>query len=180
MAQDQDYGPRLREHTTLSTARFGEVLGVLAAVLPCGVLAGLYLASDDPIFLIAGLCLAAVALAILFIRNPHHLRHALRRWVARVSAHRGAAASSKAGATVGTIGKTLKQTFTRKILKLLGVVAWFLMWGVTAAIFANVAGNANITGLVIYVAVGAFSPFVIYLALDSGVKSLGKRLSREE
>ena len=64
MAQDQEFEPRLREHGTLSTARFAEVLGVLAAVLPCGVLAGLYLASDDPMFLIAGLCLAAAALAV--------------------------------------------------------------------------------------------------------------------
>ena len=54
------------------------------------------------------------------------------------------------------------------------------MWGVTAAVFANVTENASISGLAIYVAVGAFSPFVIYFALDAGVKSLGKRLGREE
>jgi hypothetical protein len=180
MIQDEEFAPPIKQTGNLSTARFGEVLGVLAAVMPCGILAGLYLASDDPIFLIAGLSLAAVAVGVIFVRNPDRIGHALRRWTWVAANKRERLGNSKVGGAVGTVHQRLQQTFTRRFLKLLGFVAWILVWGVTAAMFMRVAENANIGGLIMFVAIGSLSPLVIYYGLESGVKRLGDRLGREE
>lgn len=180
MIQDEEFAPPIKQAGNLSIARFGEVLGVLAAVLPCGVLAGLYLASDDPIFLIAGLSLAAVAVGIFFVRNPDRIGHTLRRWTSVVSARRDRLADTRVGGVAGAARQRLQQTFTRRFLKVLGFVAWFLVWGVTAAMFLRVAENANIGGLILFVAIGSLSPLFIYYGLESGVKRLGDRLGREE
>ena len=55
-----------------------EVLGILAAVVPCGVLAGLYLATEDIRFIIGCAVLAALAVMLILMRNPGFLQ--LSRW----------------------------------------------------------------------------------------------------
>ena len=59
-----------------------EVAGILAIVVPGGVLAGLYLATRDIRFIIGCAVLAALAVALILLRNPGSLQPS--RWLARL------------------------------------------------------------------------------------------------
>jgi hypothetical protein len=153
-----------------------EVVGVLAAVVPCGVLAGLYLATEDVLFLLACFGLAVIAVGLVFARNLGSISIPRRRSVGGLP---GAATGKAMGAgrrKLGEIGATFRRTFTVRVLKLLGLVSWFVAWAVLVSIHLRVIENPNVIGLVIWVAVGAFSPIFIYFGLETGVKKLGNRM----
>lgn len=160
-----------------------EIVGVLAAVVPCAVLAGLYLATEDMRFLVACSALALLAAVLIFIRGPRRAR------LTRRGPGAGGRASGLAGKLIDRLGGSAKltaagsavrRTFTVQVLKLLGFVVWMLAWGVTAALYARVAENANMTALMMLVVFGGFSPVVIYYGLESGMKKLGRRLRADE
>jgi hypothetical protein len=159
-------------------ARLGgvwEVVGVLAAVVPCGVLAGLYLATDETGFIVACVILAALAGGIIaFKRNPR------RRLSHRRKGAEGGATGRAGAERLRAVGSALGRTFTRPVMKVLGFALWILAWGVTAALYARVVSNAQIGGLVMLVLVGGFSPLVIYFGLESGVKKLSGRVRDRE
>lgn len=171
-------------------ARFGgvwEIVGILAAVIPCGILAGLYLATGDMRFLAACIALAIVAVALVFIRGPRRVS------LARRGAGAGGGATGFAGklaskladrfrgsAKLTAAGSAVRRTFTLQVLKLLGFAVWMLAWGGTAALYARVAENTNITALMMLVVFGGFSPVVIYYGLESGMKKLGRSLRDDE
>ena len=159
-------------------ARLGgvwEIVAILAAVVPCGILAGLYLATEEIGFLVACFVIAALAAAvILYRRNPR------RRLAGRRSGMEGRSAT-RPGAIAGServqaMGSALARTFTRPVLKVLGFALWILAWGATAALYARVVENAQIGGLVILVVFGGFGPVLIYFGLETGVKKLTGRL----
>jgi hypothetical protein len=155
-----------------------EVVGVLAAVVPCGVLAGLYLATEDMLFLLACFGLAVIAVGLVFARNLGNISMSRRRSVGGLP---GAASASGKAMSAGRkkldeIGASFRRTFTVRILKLLGLVSWFVAWAVLVSIHLRVIENPNVIGLVIWVAVGAFSPIFIYFGLETGVKKLGNRM----
>ena len=50
----------------------------------------------------------------------------------------------------------------------------------TAALYARVFEGANIGALVMLVAVGGFSPVVIYFGLEGGIKKLTGRMHHHE
>ena len=56
-----------------------EVVGILGAVIPCGILAGLYLATEDILFLMACFGFAIVAFGLVFARNLGSLSLLRRR-----------------------------------------------------------------------------------------------------
>lgn len=144
-----------------------EVAGILAIVVPGGVLAGLYLATRDIRFIIGCAVLAALAVAIVLLRNPGSLQPS--RWMAWLRRRSGEAGG-------GSDPSRFRQLFTLPVLKLLGVTAWLMAWTVTAALYARVFENANMGALIMLVVVGGFSPVVIYLGLEGGIKSLGGRM----
>ncbi|MPY75288.1 MAG: hypothetical protein GEU87_13610 [Alphaproteobacteria bacterium] len=160
-----------------------EIVGILAAVIPCGILAGLYLATGDMRFLAACIALAIVAVVLIFIRGPRRVS------LARRGAGAGGGATGFAGkladrfrgsAKLAAAGSAVRRTFTLQVLKLLGFAVWMIAWGVTAAFYARVAENTNITALMMLVVFGGFSPVVIYYGLESGMKKLGHRLRDDE
>lgn len=168
-----------------SPAGVWEVVGILAAVIPCGVLAGLYFATSDMLFLFACLGMATVALGLVLTRNLGRLRLSWRRGrglqaqAAGINTAGEDAARTAVSAgqeTLGAMGASLRRTFTVRILKLLGIVGWFIAWAVLVSFHLKVVENANIGGLVILVAIGGFSPVLIYFGLEGGVKKLGKRM----
>jgi hypothetical protein len=152
-----------------------EAVGILAAVVPCGVLAGLYLATDETGFIVACVILATLAGGIVaFKRNPRSRLSRRRRGA------EGGATGRAGSERLRTVGSALGRTFTRPVLKVLGFALWILAWGVTAALYARVVSNAQIGGLVMLVLIGGFSPVVIYFGLESGVKKLtGRARDRE-
>ena len=152
-----------------------EIVAILAAIVPCGILAGLYLATEEIGFLVACFGIAVLAAAvILFRRNPQ------RRLAGRRSGteDRPVTRSSKIAGSerVQAMGSALARTFTRPVLKVLGFALWILAWGATAALYARVVENAQIGGHVMLVIVGGFSPLLLYFGLESGVKKLTGRL----
>jgi hypothetical protein len=162
-----------------------EVLGILAAVIPCGILAGLYLATEDLRFILGSFFLGVLAVAIVFMRSPG-LRLPRRRGLAGGGAGGGESDGAGGGmaglvgrfrssAKLAAVGGAVRRSFSLQILKLLGFVFWMLAWGVTAALYARVYDNANLGALLILVVVGGFSPVVIYFGLETGVKSLSRR-----
>jgi len=155
-----------------------EVVGVLAAIIPSGILAGLYLATSDTTFLVVCAVFAAAAVGIVFFRRPGRLSWAMRRR-APVASDAGAR-SEKASGRLKAARSALGRTFTLRVLKLLGLAAWLIAWTVLAGLYARVAQNANITALMMLVAIGGLSPVVIYFGLESSVKRLTKRLDDNE
>ena len=161
-----------------------EVVGILAAVVPCGVLAGLYFATADILFLVACFAFATVAVGLVLTRNLGKLRLPRREGGIRPrgEAPDGAAedaarkAVSAGRETLGAVGASLRRTFTLRVLKLLGLVVWFIAWAVLISLHLKVVENPNIGGLVMLVAIGAFSPILIYYGLEGGVKKLGRRM----
>lgn len=158
-----------------------EVLGILGAVIPCGILAGLFLATEDMRFIIGSFVLGVLAVGIVFLRSPR-LRLPRRRAFTPGGEGSGAAGGMaglagrfRSSAKLAAVGGVVRRSFSLQILKLLGFVVWMLAWGVTAALYAKVFENANIGALLILVVVGGFSPVVIYFGLETGVKSLGRR-----
>lgn len=161
-----------------------EVVGILAAVVPCGILAGLYFATTDILFLIACFGFATVAVGLVLTRSLGKLRLPRREAGIRQRGEEpgGAAedaarkAASAGREKLDAVGASLRRTFTLRVLKLLGFVAWFVAWAVLISLHLKVVENPNIGGLVILVAIGAFSPILIYFGLESGVKKLSKRI----
>jgi hypothetical protein len=141
-------------------------VGILAAIVPCGILAGLYLATEEIGFIVACFALAVLAVAIIFMR---HAPLSLRRMRGGTATRSGGVAGSR---KLQAMRSSLGRTFTRPVLKILGFAVWVLAWGVTAALYARVANNAQIGGLVMLVLFGGFSPLLIYFGLESGVKRL--------
>ncbi len=154
-----------------------EVVGVLAAIIPSGILAGLYLATSEVTFLVVCAVFAAVAAGIVFFRRPRRLSWTRRRApAASVAGGKPEKASRRLSAARSALGRT----FTLRVLKLLGLAVWLLAWTVVAALYARVTENVNIAALMMLVAIGGFSPVVIYFGLESGVKRLTKRLDNDE
>jgi hypothetical protein len=159
-----------------------EVLGILGAVIPCGILAGLYLATEDIRFILGSFFLGVLAVAIVFMRSPG-LRLPRRRAQGEAGGESGGADGGMAGlvgrfrssAKLAAVGGAVRRSFSLQIVKLLGFVIWMLAWGVTAALYTRVYDNANLGALLILVVVGGFSPVVIYFGLETGVKSLSRR-----
>jgi len=155
-----------------------EVVGILAAVIPCGILAGLYLATGDLLFLVACCGFAVIATGIVFARNLG--RMAPSRW--RRSSEEGEVnkAVDATRRKMAEAGGALRRTFTLRILKLLGLVAWLIAWSVLASLYSKIVENANMAMLVILVAFGGLSPIVIYFGLETSVKKLSKRIEHDE
>lgn len=155
-----------------------EVIGILGAVIPCGILAGLYLATEDILFLLACFGFAIVVFGIVFARNLGSFSLLRRRGGAVDTA-----ASKAVGAgreKLGAVGESLRRRFTVRILKLLGLVLWFVAWGVVVSIHLKVVQNPNVVGIVMLVAIGAFSPVFIYFVLEAGVKKLSTRVRDDQ
>ena len=161
-----------------------EVVGILAAVIPCGVFAGLYLATGDGLFLGMFVLFAVAALVIVVARNPQRLAALKERFASTGVPDETESPPPEALrdplAGVGNAASALRRTFTVRILKLLAFVAWILAWGVTASIYADVVENANLTGLMVYVAIGALGPIVLYVGLEASVKRLGGHMSQRD
>ena len=166
------------ESRAASSSGIWEVVGVLAAIIPCGILAGLYLATSETKFLIVFAAFAIAAGGIVYFRRPRRLSWARLRGRA-VAADRSDMAE-KASERLRGMGSALRRTFTVRVLKLLGVAAWLMAWAVLAALYARVAQNANIPALLLLVVVGGFSPVVAYFGLEAGVKKLSKRMDTDE
>ena len=180
-------GPAAASRDAARGSGIWEVVGILAAVIPCGVFAGLYLATSDGLFLGAFLLFALAALAIVIARNPERLaalKHRFEEWAAKIGRAERDESNSEAPrnplASAAGAAATLKRSLTVRILKLLGFVAWVLVWGVTASIYADVVENANLMALMVYVAIGALSPIAIYVGLEASVKRLGGHISRRD
>jgi len=154
-----------------------EVVGVLAAVIPCGILAGLYLATSDPIFLVSCAVFAVAAVGIIIFLRPGRFSWKRRRGDNGGGDTRGGAAGTDISAPTGP---AFTRIFTLRFMKLIALVAWLLAWGVLATLYARVAQNANIAALAMLVAVGGFSPVVIYFGLEMGVKKASRRSSAGE
>jgi hypothetical protein len=165
------------ESRAASPSSVWEVVGVLAAIVPSGILAGLYLATSDTTFLVACAVFAAAAVGIVYFRRPGRLSWAMRRRapVAPDAVGRAGRASGRLTAARSALGRT----FTLRVLKLLGLAAWLIAWTVLAGLYARVAQNANIAALMMLVAIGGLSPVVVYFGLESGVKRLTRRLDDE-
>jgi hypothetical protein len=163
-----------------------EVIGILGAVIPCGILAGLFLATGDIRFIFGSVFLGIVAVGIVFMRSPR-LRLPRRRALAGAGAPggegggaEGGVAAGRARAKLAAVGGAFRRSVSLQIVKLLGFVVWMLAWGVTAALYARIFENANIGALLILVVVGGFSPVVIYFGLETGVTSLSRRNRRRD
>lgn len=150
-----------------------EVVAILGAVIPCGILAGLYLATEDVLFLAACFGFAAVAAGLVFARNFRNL--SLPRWRGRAADDTASKAVAVGREKLDVVGTSLRRTFTIRILKLLGLVLWFIAWAVLVSLHLKVVQNPNIGGIVMLVAIGAFSPIFIYLGLETGVQKLSNR-----
>jgi hypothetical protein len=179
MLQDVRTGSAMAGRRIARRNGIWEVLVILAAVVPCGILAGLYLATEDARFIIGCAVLAVLAVAIILLRNPAGLR--LPRWRPWAGSRSGA----QAGGTAGSEGREdaasrLRRIFTTPLLKIIGVAAWLMAWSVTAALYARIFQNANIGALVMLVAVGGFSPVLLYFGLEGGIKKLSGRMRRDE
>ena len=144
-----------------------EVFGILAAIVPCGILAGLYLATEDARFLIGCIALALLAAAIVFVRHPGAWQPQIRQWI------EGLRQGSETGGS--SAGSILRRTANGPVLKVLGFAAWMMAWGVTAALYARVAVDINPGALVMLVVIGGFSPVVIYFGLEGGIRTLKGR-----
>jgi len=169
-------GPAMSGRATARMTGVWEVVGILAAVIPCGVLAGLYFATNDILFLFACFGLAIVAVGLVLTRNIGQLRLPRRR---EGGATDGAAAGKAASAgreKLEAVGASLRRTFTLRILKLLGLVFWFVAWAILISLHVKVVENPNIGGLIMLVTIGAFSPILIYFGLEGGIKKLSKRI----
>lgn len=149
-----------------------EVFGILAAIVPCGILAGLYLATEDARFLVGCIALAVLAAAIVFLRHPAAWQPQIRHWIE--SLRHG---SETGGSSAGSI---LRRTVNGPVLKVLGFAAWMMAWGVTAALYTRVAVNVNAGALVMLVLIGGFSPVVIYFGLEGGIRTLKGRRRDED
>ncbi|MGH6618332.1 MAG: hypothetical protein ACREF6_02170 [Alphaproteobacteria bacterium] len=161
-----------------------EIVGILAAVIPCGILAGLYLAAGDMRFLVACIALAIVAVVLVFIRRSPRRVSLARRGAGAEGGATGLtgklADRFRGSAKLAAAGSAVRRTFTVQVLKLLGFAVWMIAWGLTAALYARVAQNANMTALMMLVVFGGFSPVMIYYGLESGMKKLGRRLRDDE
>ena len=151
-----------------------EVVGVLAAIIPCGILAGLYLATSDIKFLIVFVVFAVAAVGIVLFRRPRRIAWPWRRRSAAGADKPDRA--EKASGRLHAVGASLSRTFTARVLKLLGLVVWLMAWTFLAAFYARINENANMAGLMVLVVAGGFSPVVIYFGLEVGVKKLTRRL----
>lgn len=149
-----------------------EVFGILAAIVPCGILAGLYLATDDARFLVGCIVLAVLAAAIVFLRRPTAWQPQIRHWIQ--SLRRGGETGD------GSAGSILRRTVNGPVLKVLGFAAWMMAWGVTAALYTRVAVNVNASALVMLVLIGGFAPVVIYFCLEGGIRTLKGRRRDED
>jgi len=157
-----------------------EVVGVLAAIIPSGILAGLYLATSDTTFLVVCAVFAAAAVGIVFFRRPGRLSWAMRRRAPAASDAGARAGAGRASGRLEAARAALSRTFTVRVLKLLGLAAWLIAWTVLAGLYARVAQNANFAALMMLVAIGGFSPVVFYFGLEASVKRLTKRLDDDK
>ena len=173
MLQDVHSGSARPERRIAHRAGVWEVAGILAAVVPCGILAGLYLATADVRFILGCAVLAVLAVAIILLRNPDSLRLA-RLWPLARRRAEGAEPAQDGLAT------RLGRTFSTPLLKIVCLAAWLMAWAVTAALYTRISPDVNIGALVLYVAIGGFSPVVIYFGLETGVKKLGDRLRHDK
>ncbi len=166
--------------------RILEVVGVLLAVVPCGVLAGLYLVSEDIKFLIACAFFALVAVVVVFWRRPSHGQSGKRARSLRrpVAGHRPKAAQPESGegrlASMLRLGASLQGKLTKRAMKVGGFLVWMAAWIFTAVMFTQVVENENTTKLALFVMVGSLSPLVFYFLLETGVNRLSDRLRDEE
>jgi hypothetical protein len=163
------------ESRAASPSSVWEVVGVLAAIVPSGILAGLYLATSDTTFLVACAVFAAAAVGIVYFRRPGRLSWAMRRR-APVAPDAAGVWAERASGRLTAARSALGRTFTLRVLKLLGLAAWLIAWAVVAGLYARVAQNANIAALMMLVAIGGLSPVAIYFGLESSVKRLTRRL----
>ncbi len=165
--------------------RILEVVGVLLAVIPCGVLAGLYLVSEDITFLIACAVFAAIAVVVVFWRRPGHTRRG-RRGRSMRDADVSILSDAEQGPRGGGLARFLQTAaamrgkLTKRLLKVAGFLVWMAAWIFTAVLFTRVAENENVAGLAIFVMIGSLSPLVFYLLLETGVSRLSSRLRDED
>ena len=187
MAQEEELEVSLGHPAGNGTLRILEVIGVLLAIVPCGVLAGLYLVSEDITFLIACAFFAAIAVVVVFRRRPTTKGRGRRR--ARSMREANESLRSKAGheessdgrfARILGLGTALQGKLTKRTMKVAGFLAWMAVWIFTAVLFTRVAENENVTSLAIFVMIGSLSPLIFYFLLETGVNRLSNRLRDEE
>ncbi len=166
--------------------RILEVVGVLLAVVPCGILAGLYLVSEDIKFLIACAFFAMVAVVVVFWRRPSQGRGRRRAQAMRQAGTSRRAKADRpergAGRLAGILqlGADLQGKLTKRAMKIGGFLVWMAAWIFTAVMFTRVAENENVLSLAIFVMIGSLSPLIFYFLLETGVNRLSGRLRDEE
>lgn len=186
MAHEEEFEMSLGRPAEGGSLRILEVVGVLLAVVPCGILAGLYLVSEDIKFLIACAFFAMVAIVVVFWRRPSQGRGRRRAHPMRYAATPGRAKADRperaAGRLAGIrrLGADLQGRLTKRAMKIAGFLVWMAAWIFTAVMFARVAENENVTSLAIFVMIGSLSPLIFYFLLETGVNRLSGRLRDED
>jgi Flp pilus assembly protein TadB len=186
MAQEEEFEVSLDRPAGDGSLRILEVIGVLLAVVPCGVLAGLYLVSEDITFLIACAFFAAIAVVVVFWRRPTTGRGRRRAHSMREANEslRSKGSHDESGdgrfARILGLGAALQGKLTKRAMKVAGFFAWMAVWIFTAVLFTRVAENENVISLAIFVMIGSLSPLIFYYLLETGVDRLGNRLRDEE
>lgn len=166
--------------------RILEVIGVLLAIVPCGVLAGLYLVSEDITFLIACAFFVMVAVVVVFWRRPsggqgRRRVHAMHRAGQSLRSKSDLGERGNGGlARVKRFGTALQGKLTKRAMTVAGFLAWMAAWIFTAVMFTRVAENENVTGLAFFVMIGSLSPLIFYFLLETGVNRLSNRLRDDD
>lgn len=166
--------------------RILEVIGVLLAVVPCGVLAGLYLVSEDITFLIACAFFAMVSVVVVFWRRPASGRGRRRARSMREANEslRSKVDDAESGegrlARIMGLGVALQGKMTKRALKFAGFLVWMSAWIFTAVMFTRIVENENVTGLAIFVMIGSLSPLIFYFLLETSVNRLSNRLRDDD
>lgn len=176
MTQDQEAASLVAEGRGKPAVRVFEVLGVLGAVIPCGILAGFYMASKDPSFLIACFVFAALAVGVVLWRTPRRPTIRAQSGGQGPQARMRPPASRSGGLARPKVGAGRK--VSKKILIAVGFGAWVAAWCFLAFMFAGIAQNVPIGRLAVLVLLGAFSPAIFYLLLEGGVKQITRHGSR--
>jgi hypothetical protein len=186
MAQEEELEVSLDRPAGDGSLRILEVIGVLLAVVPCGVLAGLYLVSEDITFLIACAFFAAIAVVVVFWRRPttERGRRRVRSMREANESFRLKGGHDESGdgrlARILELGAALQGKLTKRAMKIVGFLVWMAVWTFTAVLFTRVVENENVTSLAIFVMIGSLSPLIFYFLLETGVNRLSNRLRDEE
>ena len=176
MTQDRETASSVAEGRSTPAVRVFEVLGVLGAVIPCGILAGFYMASKDPSFLIACFVFAALAVGVVLWRTPR--RSIIRARSSGLDRQDGARSRASWFGDLRLPEIGAGRNIGKKISIAAGFGAWVAAWCFLALMFAGVAQDTPVWRLALLVLLGAFSPVILYVLLEGGAKRIMRHGSR--